>query len=145
MSSSPRTYFEVTSNTSSAIISNSTDSDSTMLEKNEEASMANAIPKRFSSFRLIIDQARIDEDVLRYNYDGSGTAEDPYVVTWIPEDAGNPMNWNKSYKWMIAITVALECFATAFSSSAFSGTLRELIYEFRASTTLLTAGISLFV
>lgn len=41
--------------------------------------------------------------------------------------------------------VALECFVTAFSSSAYSGCLRELIANFQASTKLLTAGISLFV
>lgn len=107
--------------------------------------MANPIPKQHSLFRLITDQARIDDDVLNYDYEGSGTTEDPYVVTWIPDDAGNPMNWNRTLKWVIAITAAVECFATAFSSSAFSGTIRELVAEFHASTTLLTAGISLFV
>lgn len=117
-----------------------------MVEKSqEEAAVANPIPKQHSLFRLVTDQARIDDDVLNYKYDGSGTAEDPYVVTWIPDDAGNPMNWNKGLKWVIAMLVAVECFATAFSSSAYSGCLRELVANFQASTTLLTAGISLFV
>ncbi|KAJ9663332.1 hypothetical protein H2198_000849 [Neophaeococcomyces mojaviensis] len=116
-----------------------------MAEKSLEAVVANPIPKQHSLFRLITDQARIDDDVLNYDYEGSGTTEDPYVVTWIPDDAGNPMNWNRTLKWVIAITAAVECFATAFSSSAFSGTIRELVAEFHASTTLLTAGISLFV
>ena len=68
-----------------------------------------------------MDQARIDQDVLNYEYPGAGTVEDPYVVTWIPNDAGNPFNWNKAIKWISAMLVAMECFATAFASSAFSG------------------------
>ncbi|KAK5081288.1 hypothetical protein LTR05_008082 [Lithohypha guttulata] len=116
-----------------------------MNEKSEEAAVANSVPKQHSLYRLVTDQARIDDDVLNYKYDGSGTTEDPYVVTWIPDDAGNPMNWTKSTKWTIAMVAAMECFATAFSSSAFSGCIRELVAHLRVSTTLLTAGISLFV
>ncbi|KAK5070489.1 hypothetical protein LTR64_000160 [Lithohypha guttulata] len=116
-----------------------------MSEKSEEAAVANPVPKQHSLYRLVTDQARIDDDVLNYKYDGSGTTEDPYVVTWIPDDAGNPMNWTKSTKWTIAMVAAMECFATAFSSSAFSGCIRELVAHFKVSTTLLTAGISLFV
>lgn len=115
------------------------------MSKSEENGVADPIPKSHSLFKLVTDQARIDDDVLNYKYDGSGTQEDPYVVTWIPDDAGNPMNWGKSLKWTIAMIAATECFATAFSSSAFSGTIRQLIVHFQASTTLLTAGISLFV
>ena len=74
-------------------------------------------------FRLLVDQARIDDDVLAHQLEGSGTESDPYVVTWIPNDAGNPFNWGKKFKWTICVTVAMECFVTAFSSSAFSGTL----------------------
>lgn len=117
-----------------------------MAEKfDTESTVPNGIPKKHSLFRLVKDQARIDDDVLNYNYEGSGTSEDPYVVTWIPDDAGNPMNWDKGLKWTLAMIVATECFATAFSSSGFSGCMRELILHFQASTTLLTAGISLFV
>lgn len=110
-----------------------------------EASVPGAIPKAHPLFRLVVDQARIDNEVRTHQYDGAGTIGDPYVVTWIEEDAGNPMNWTPKLKWTIAIIVALECFVTAFCSSAYSGCLRELVANFHASTTLLTAGISLFV
>lgn len=116
-----------------------------MAEKDAESSVSHAIPKKHSLFRLVTDQARIDDEVLSHSYEGSGTIDDPYVVTWIPDDAGNPMNWSKGLKWTITMIVAVECFVTAFSSSAFSGCLRELVSHFQASTTLLTAGISLFV
>lgn len=111
----------------------------------EKQVVVDSPPKKFSLFRLVADQARIDEDVKNYPYEGSGTTEDPYVVNFIPNDAGNPMNWSRGLRWTITMVVATECFATAFSSSAFSGAVRELVIHFRASTELITAGISLFV
>jgi len=78
-------------------------------------------PNSFSLFRLVRDQARISPDVLAHQYEGSGTTDDPYLVIWIPEDTGNPLNWSTSSKWMVTMTVAMTCFATAFASSAFSG------------------------
>jgi hypothetical protein len=75
----------------------------------------------FSLVRLVRDQARISPDVLSHHYEGSGTTDDPYLVMWVPEDAGNPLNWSKSFKWFVTMTVAMTCFATAFASSAFSG------------------------
>ncbi|KAI4722914.1 MFS transporter [Aureobasidium sp. EXF-10727] len=102
-------------------------------------------PHKFSLFRLVRDQARISPDVLAHHYEGSGTTDDPYLVVWVPEDAGNPMNWSNSFKWLVTMTVAMSCFATAFASSAFSGTIRELVAGLHASTELITAGVSLFV
>jgi len=78
-------------------------------------------PHSFSLFRLVRDQARVSPDVLAHRYEGSGTTDDPYLVTWVPEDAGNPLNWSSSFKWFVTMTVAMTCFATAFASSAFSG------------------------
>lgn len=78
-------------------------------------------PHKFSLFRLVRDQARISPDVLAHRYEGSGTTDDPYLVIWIPEDAGNPLNWTTTFKWIVTMTVAMSCFATAFASSAFSG------------------------
>ena len=79
------------------------------------------VPKKLSLFRLVLDQARVDDDVLSHHYEGSGTADDPFVVTWIPNDAGNPFNWSKKYRWIINYIAALSCFCAAFASSAFSG------------------------
>lgn len=79
---------------------------------------------KFSLFRLVRDQARISPDVLAHRYEGSGTTNDPYLVIWIPKDAGNPLNWSTTFKWIVTMTVAMSCFATAFASSAFSGRSR---------------------
>lgn len=95
--------------------------------------------------RLVFDQQRITPAVEAHQYDGSGTTEDPYVVTWIGNDAGNPLTWSKSFKWIVTFVVAFECLAMAFTSSVYSGTIRELRADLSNSTDLLTAGLSLYV
>ena len=101
--------------------------------------------KPYTIPRLVLDQARVSDEVLNHRFDGSGTEDDPYIVTFIPNDQGNPFNWSKSRRWTICMIVAMETLCTAFASSAFSGTIRELIIHFRISVELVTAGISLFV
>ncbi|KAG9788779.1 MFS transporter, partial [Aureobasidium melanogenum] len=113
-----------------------------MAEKDE---FEDAVPPQLPLWRLVIDQARVTPEVLNYPYRGSGTTEDPYIVTYIPNDPGNPFTWTSKRRWAISWIVATEILATAFASSAFSGTIRELIIDFHASTELITAGISLFV
>lgn len=86
-----------------------------------DSSDSDKVQSTFSLFRLVRDQARISPEVLAHRYEGSGTTDDPYLVIWLPEDAGNPLNWSASFKWIVTAIVALSCFATAFASSAFSG------------------------
>lgn len=116
-----------------------------MSKKAEETAVVNPISKPFSLLQLITDQARINDDVFNHIYDGSGTEEDPYVVTWVHRDAGNPMNWNKSLRWMIILITSATYFGTTFCASVYSGTIPQLVEQFDISVTLATAGMSLFV
>ncbi|OCT52285.1 putative MFS-type transporter [Cladophialophora carrionii] len=111
------------------------------MEKHEDSPATQSL----SLFRLVVDQARVTDEVLNYPYPGAGTVEDPYVVTYIPNDPGNPFTWSERRRWVLSLTVATEMLATAYASSAFSGTLEQLISDLGASTELITAGISLFV
>jgi multidrug resistance protein len=95
--------------------------------------------------RLVLDQKRITPEVENYQYPGSGTPEAPFVVTWLPQDAGNPLTWSKGFKWFVTSVVAMQCLAMAFTSSVYSGTIRELRADLTNSTELLTAGLSLYV
>ncbi len=87
----------------------------------EKEGLEERAPKHLSLFRLVADQARVTPDVLAHTYPGSGTQEDPYIVSYIPDDAGNPFNWTNRRRWAISWIVALEILASAFASSAFSG------------------------
>lgn len=102
-------------------------------------------PKQRSLVNLIFDNTRIDQAVENHQYPGCGTFEDPFVVNWIPDDTGNPLNWDKWLKWAITMVSAATCFAVAFSSSAYTGTIMQLMIHFQASQTLVTAGVSLYV
>lgn len=62
----------------------------TMVEKQPDNQ--DPAPQHLPIFRLVLDQARVTDEVLHFPYEGSGTTEDPFVVTYIPQDVGNPFN-----------------------------------------------------
>ncbi|KAJ5654897.1 MFS multidrug transporter [Penicillium lividum] len=72
--------------------------------------------------------------------------EDPNVIEFDgPYDKGNPMNWNRSYKWLLTLTLGLVVFVVTFSSSVFSSVIQSTALEFNVSTEVTTLGTSLFV
>lgn len=85
------------------------------------ASLDHIQPQTKSIFSLLVDHVRIDDAVKAHTYDGEGTSQSPFVVDWIPEDAGNPMSWANSRRWTIAMVSAFTCFTVSFSSSAYTG------------------------
>lgn len=96
-------------------------------------------------WRLVIDQAGVTPEVANFPYEGSGTEADPYVVTWIPDDPRNPMNFSAFRRWLITGVVAFATLAVALVSSAYSGGVAEIIAAFRISQELAILGVSLFV
>ncbi|CAJ2504349.1 Uu.00g117430.m01.CDS01 [Anthostomella pinea] len=101
--------------------------------------------KGFSHFQLVFDQARVTPEVEKWNYEGSGTEDDPYVVDWIDNDPGNPMLFADSKKWFLTMLVAIATLAVAFVSSAYSGGIEQIIVEFGIGQEVATLGLSLFV
>jgi hypothetical protein len=100
---------------------------------------------RIPYWRMIIDQAGVTPEVARFEYQGSGTEDDPYLVRWISNDPRNPMLFSESKKWFITMTVALATLAVALVSSAYTGGAAEIMTEFRISQEVVVLGISLFV
>ena len=78
-------------------------------------------------------------------YDGEGSEESPYVVTWIENDPRNPMLFAKSKKWALTMLSAFATLAVAFVSSAYSGGVKQIIEQFHVGEEVVTLGISLFV
>lgn len=83
--------------------------------------LENAPLRTLSLLRLIFDQARVTSEVLEFKYTGSGTQESPYIVSFLPHDAGNPYNWPARLKWLITIIAGGGTLATTFASTAFTG------------------------
>ncbi|KAI0898916.1 MFS general substrate transporter [Annulohypoxylon nitens] len=103
--------------------------------------MSTTLPR----WRLVVDQAGITPEVKNYEYEGSGTESDPYLVKWIPDDPRNPMNFSAFTRWSITLTVAVATLAVALVSSAYSGGVAEIIAAFHISTEVAILGVSLFV
>ncbi|KAF2706622.1 MFS general substrate transporter [Pleomassaria siparia CBS 279.74] len=96
-------------------------------------------------WQLITVHGVLTNDVVKWDYEGSGTDEDPFVVEWIHNDPRNPMMWSNPRKWVMCISMALATLTVSFCSSAFSGGIQQIIVQFHASQEVVTLGISLFV
>ncbi|KAM5368968.1 hypothetical protein ACJZ2D_009277 [Fusarium nematophilum] len=102
-------------------------------------------PTTIPYWRLVIDQAGITPEVANYNYPGSGTKDDPYIVQWIPNDPRNPMEFATTRKWFITMSCAIATLAVALVSSAYTGGIAEIIQEFGISREVSILGVSVFV
>ncbi|KUL81614.1 hypothetical protein ZTR_11405 [Talaromyces verruculosus] len=102
-------------------------------------------PKHISYWRKIIDQAGITTEVENHPYPGSGTGEDPYLISWISNDPRNPMLFSVFAKWFITIVMAVCTLAVALGSSAYSGGIVQIVIAFGISEEIAILGISLFV
>jgi hypothetical protein len=100
---------------------------------------------RISHFKRVLHQGVLNDDIINHPYKGSGSEDDPYLVTWIDNDPVNPMNYSLGLKWSITMLVAIATLAVAFVSSAYSGGIAEILQEFRVAQIIGTLGISLFV
>ena len=98
-----------------------------------------------SHWKMILDQGVVTNEIVNWEYEGSGTEEDPYAVEWLPNDPRNPMTFAKTKKWIMAIAVANSVLVVSFCSSAFSGGIQQIMIEFSVSQEVVTLGVSLFV
>ncbi|KAK0976331.1 MFS siderochrome iron transporter 1 [Friedmanniomyces endolithicus] len=112
-----------------------------MAEKDVEAGK----PTRIPHMRQVFDQSGVTPEVANHSYDGSGTEDDPYVVTWIEDDPRNPMLYSNVKKWSLTMLVAIATLAVAFVSSAYSGGAKEVIRELQCSQEIYTLGLTFFV
>jgi hypothetical protein len=111
------------------------------MEKDPESGRSGHI----SHFERVLHQGVLNDDIINHPYKGTGTENDPFLVTWIDDDPVNPMNYSTTMKWAITMLVAIATLAVAFVSSAYSGGIAEILREFRVAQIIATLGISLFV
>ena len=118
-------------------------SSNTLTEVNTNAT--NYTTRSVALFKVVASHSLITPKVLNWDYEGSGTVEDPFVVEFIPNDPRDPLNFSSFKKWAITLLVAFVTLAVAFASSAYSGGVGQIIKEFHCSEEVVTLGISLFV
>lgn len=100
---------------------------------------------KISFWRMIFDQGIVTQEIILHSYAGSGTEEEPYVVTWIPNDPRNPILFSLKMKCSITILITSSFLAVAFVSSAYTGAIAGIEEEFKISNEVATLGLSLFV
>jgi MFS family permease len=80
-----------------------------------------------------------------HDYEGVGTKGSPFLIDFLLDDPGNPMNFSKSKKWLITILHAIATLAVTFASTAYAGGLTSIILDFNVSTNVAILGVSMFV
>ncbi|KAI1085875.1 polyamine transporter 1 [Whalleya microplaca] len=124
--------------------SNSSSTSATVTEPERDVESLKGHNK-LSYFKRQFDQAGVTAAVLEWDYRGSGTDHDPYIVDFLPDDPKNPMKFSSWKKWGITALQAVAVLAVAFASTAYSGGVSEVIRDFKISTEVAILGISLFV
>ncbi|PLN83752.1 major facilitator superfamily domain-containing protein [Aspergillus taichungensis] len=114
-------------------------------EAGDPSKVESSAQRKIPYWRLVVDQGVVTQEIVDYPYPGSGTEEDPYSVTWIPDDPRNPMTFSNVKKWSITILVAIATLAVALVSSAYTGGMAEIQAEFQVDSEVATLGVSLFV
>ncbi|KAL2817059.1 major facilitator superfamily domain-containing protein [Aspergillus cavernicola] len=96
-------------------------------------------------WRQVLDQGAITNHVLDQQYPGSGTEQDPFVISWLPDDPRNPMLFSLRKKVGITIVVSTATLVVAVGSSAYSGAIHQVIDDFEIGSEVATLGLSLYV
>ncbi|KAF2648059.1 MFS general substrate transporter [Lophiostoma macrostomum CBS 122681] len=95
--------------------------------------------------KSLIDGRLVTLEVLEHEFDGSGTDSDPYLVGWIENDVGNPMNFSTLRKWTNSMILALAVFMVSIASSGFSQGTEDIKAEFGISQVTALLITSAFV
>lgn len=98
-----------------------------------------------SFFKTVFDDTLLTPEVLAHSYAGSGTETDPFICTFIPNDARNPLGWSSLRKWIITMTAAGTVFVVSFCSSAYTGAQPGVMAEFHSTQIVATLGLALYL
>lgn len=93
----------------------------------------------------LLDQAPITPEILNWGYRGSGTNDDPYIVSWIESDPRDPMRMPLAQKSMITLLAGIVTLAAAFMSSSYSGAISQVMEDLQVGEEVAVLGISLYV
>jgi hypothetical protein len=110
-----------------------------------EAKAPITLPRTIPFWRLVTEPGVVTQEVVDYEYAGSGTEDDPYVVQWMPKDFRNPLQLGNFIKWSITMVAALETLVVALASSAYTGGIVQIEEQFLVTTEVVTLGVSLYV
>jgi MFS family permease len=91
------------------------------------------------------DHQVITRDILEYDYPGSGTKRDPFLVSWLKDDPRNPMQFSLVKKVTITVVTGFATLVVSLTSSAYTGSISGIVRHFEVSTEVANLGLSLFI
>ncbi|PKY00149.1 MFS general substrate transporter [Aspergillus campestris IBT 28561] len=98
-----------------------------------------------SLWRMVFDQGAVTHDVLHHQYPGTGTDDDPYQVSWVPNDPRNPLEFRTGPRWAICGLASIATLTVALGSSTYSGGTEQIREEFHTNQEVTLLGISMWV
>lgn len=69
-------------------------------------------------------------DIVSHPYKGSGTAADPFIVTWLEVDGEHPRQFSTLHKWVTTIIAAMGTLAVTMGSSILSAAITTVRHDF---------------
>ncbi|KAF9890801.1 hypothetical protein FE257_005371 [Aspergillus nanangensis] len=112
----------------------------------QTSSKKRVLPTTIPFWTQVLDAGAITTQIASSPCPGTGTEEDPFIVTWLlPHDPRNPQNIPTRKKWLITFIAALETFIVTLVSSAYSGAITQIKTQFHVPTETATLGVSLYV
>jgi len=93
-------------------------------------------------FKVFLDQGYVDAVVLKHQYSGSGSEEDPFLVEWLDSDLRNPLQFSNGRKWLYVAIESMATFAVAMTTSIYSAGPKEVIGRFDMSREVYEFGFS---
>lgn len=94
---------------------------------------------------MLLESDHITASILTHQYPGQGTYEDPFIVSFLCEDPGDPMQFSLRRRWIVCVAAGFTTFSVAFISSAYASGIPGISHEFGASVEMVTLGLSLFL
>ncbi|KAJ9663871.1 hypothetical protein H2198_000631 [Neophaeococcomyces mojaviensis] len=104
-----------------------------------------SLPESVTHWHLLSPHGVVTTDILNSKYDGSGTESDPYIISFLKNDPGDPKQLPAWRKWIIVATVSIVTFIAALGSSIYLGILQQTEEQFRVSEEVAILGLSLFI
>ena len=90
-------------------------------------------------------QGYVTHEMLEHEYRGAGTEDDPYLVTFLDDDPGDPLQFPSGLQWFLCLIAGYVTFSVAFISSAFAGGVQAISRDLGGSPETVTLGLSLFL
>lgn len=98
-----------------------------------------------SHLQLLSPHGVVTSHILDEKYEGSGTQLDPYIISFLENDPGDPKQLPRWNKWLIVVAVSLVSFTAAFGSSVYTGVLGQVQTYFEVDEEIAILGLSPYV